>query len=254
MVMQGLGGMMSITGHPGQPPARVGMSIGDIGTGLYTAIAIAAALLYRERSGDATKIDVGMFDCQIALLENAVMRYTTTGAMPGPLGARHPSITPFEAFDTADGSMIIAAGNDALWSKLCQALGRPDLTIDPRFATNDQRTRNGKMLTATLAPIFQAKPTAVWTELLERSGVPCGPINNIAQAIAHPQVAARNMLVELDDPEAGRVSVSGNPLKLSGFADPPIRNPAPSLDADRAAILRELGLFPAQNNKIRGAA
>jgi CoA:oxalate CoA-transferase len=169
------------------------------------------------------------------------MRYTTTGAIPGPLGARHPSITPFEAFDTADGSMIVAAGNDALWHKLCQALGRPELASDERFATNDQRTRNGKALTAILAAIFKTRPLAAWTDLLEQSGVPCGPINNIAQALAHPQVAARNMLVELEDAQAGKVRVSGNPLKLSGFADPVIRDSAPGLDANRAAILQELG-------------
>src|SRR5579871_3363797 len=123
MVVQGLGGIMSITGHPGQPPVRIGMSIGDIGAGLYTTVAVNAALLHRERTGEATKVDIAMFDCQLALLENAIMRYTVTGEVPGPLGARHPSITPFEAFRTADGAMIIAAGNDGLWLKLCDALG-----------------------------------------------------------------------------------------------------------------------------------
>src|SRR5437660_8843993 len=127
MAVQGLGGIMSITGHPGAPPTRVGTSVGDIGAGLYTAIAVNAALLHRERTGEATKVDIAMFDCQLALLENAIMRYTTTGEIPGPIGARHPSITPFEAFPTLDGHVIIAAGNDGLYVKLCDVIGRPDL-------------------------------------------------------------------------------------------------------------------------------
>jgi len=242
MVVQGLGGIMSITGHPGQPPVRIGMSIGDIGAGLYTAVAVNAALMHRERTGEATKVDIAMFDCQLALLENAILRYTTSGQIPGPMGARHPSIMPFQAFATADGYMIIAAGNDGLYRKLCEALARPELAGDPRFLTNDLRTRNGDKLRALIEPLLRSKPTAAWIKLLDAAGVPCGPINNVAQALAHPQVAARNMLVELDDPKAGRVRLAGNPMKMSAFADPRTRDPAPDLDADRATILRELGL------------
>ena len=242
MVVQGLGGIMSITGHPGQPPVRIGMSIGDIGAGLYTAVAVNAALMHRERTGEATKVDIAMFDCQLALLENAILRYTTSGQVPGPMGARHPSIMPFQAFATADGYMIIAAGNDGLYRKLCEALARPELASDTRFLTNDLRARNGDELRALIEPLLRSKPTAAWIKLLDAAGVPCGPINNVAQALAHPQVAARNMLVELDDPKAGRVRLAGNPMKMSAFADPPTRDPAPDLDADRAAILSELGL------------
>ena len=133
MVVQGLGGIMSITGHPGMPLTRIGTSIGDLAGGLYTTIALNAALLHREKTGEATKVDVALFDCQLALLENAIMRYTTTGEIPGPMGARHPSITPFEAFSTADGNIIIAAGNDGLWVKLANALDRPDLAANPDF-------------------------------------------------------------------------------------------------------------------------
>ncbi|MGO8866822.1 MAG: CaiB/BaiF CoA transferase family protein [Alphaproteobacteria bacterium] len=242
MVVQGLGGIMSITGHPGQPPVRIGMSIGDIGAGLYTAVAVNAALMHRERTGEATKVDIAMFDCQLALLENAILRYTTSGQIPGPMGARHPSIMPFQAFATADGYMIIAAGNDGLYRKLCEALARPELAGDARFLTNDLRTRNGDELRALIEPLLLSKPTAAWIELFDAAGVPCGPINNVSQALAHPQVAARNMLVELDDPKAGRVRLAGNPMKMSAFADPRTRDPAPDLDADRAAILSELGL------------
>jgi CoA:oxalate CoA-transferase len=242
MVVQGLGGIMSITGHPGQPPVRIGMSIGDIGAGLYTAVAVNAALLHREKTGEATKIDIAMFDCQLALLENAIMRYTVTGEIPGPLGARHPSITPFEALATADGAMIVAAGNDGLWLKLCEALGRPDLAASPAYKTNDLRNQNQAALKAALEGELRQKPTAAWIEILERAGVPCGPINTVAQALAHPQVAARNMLVSVDDPIAGPLTLAGNPLKLSAFADPPTRAPAPELDADRKKLLRELGM------------
>ncbi len=242
MVVQGLGGIMSITGHPDSPPTRVGTSVGDIGAGLYTAIAVNAALLHRERTGEATKVDIAMFDCQLALLENAIMRFTTTGEIPGPMGARHPSITPFEAFPTADGYIIIAAGNDGLWVKLCAALGRADLATDTRFKTNDLRNRNHGALRGALDPILGGKPASAWIEILGKAGIPCGPINNIAQALEHPQVSARNMLIEVDDPAAGRVRLAGNPMKLSAFADPTTRQPAPDLDGDRAAILRELGL------------
>ena len=146
MVVQGMGGVMSITGNEGQPPARVGMSIGDIGAGLYTAVAVNAALVHRLKTGEATKVDIGMFDCQIALLENAVMRYTVEGEIPGPLGARHPTITPFQAFSTADGAIIIAAGNDGLFIKICEALGRSDMASDPDYKTNALRQKHhGKL-------------------------------------------------------------------------------------------------------------
>src|SRR5580658_9189819 len=158
MVVQGLGGIMSINGHPGQPPARVGISIGDLGAGLYTAVAINAALYDRARTGEARKIDIGMLDCQVALLENAVMRYGVTGTPPGPLGARHPSITPFEPFRTEDGLLIIAAGNDSLFVKLVTALGLPGLAEAPRFRTNDLRCRNADALAAALEAVLETKP------------------------------------------------------------------------------------------------
>jgi CoA:oxalate CoA-transferase len=242
MVVQGLGGIMSITGHPGMPLTRIGTSIGDLAGGLYTTIALNAALLHRERTGEATKVDVALFDCQLALLENAIMRYTTTGEIPGPMGARHPSITPFEAFTTKDGNLIIAAGNDGLWVKLTEALGRPDLAQDPNYKTNALRSQHQPKLKAEIDRILGANTTEHWIGVLEAAGIPCGPVNNVEQALAHPQTAARNMLVEVDDPVTGKLSLAGNPMKLSAFADPSTRAPAPDLDADRAKILRELGM------------
>jgi CoA:oxalate CoA-transferase len=242
MVVQGLGGIMSITGHPGQPPVRIGMSIGDIGAGLYTAVAVNAALVHREKTGEATKVDIAMFDCQLALLENAIMRYMVSGEVPGPLGARHPSITPFEAFETADGPMIVAAGNDGLWLKLCEALNRADLASAPQYKTNDLRNQNQASLKREIDAELMKAPRAQWLERLGHAGIPAGPINNVAQALQNPQVAARNMLVTVADPVSGELKLAGNPLKFSAFADPPTRAPAPALDADRARLLRELGL------------
>jgi len=251
MVVQGLGGIMSITGHPGMPPARIGMSIGDIGAGLYTAVAINAAIAHRAMTGAATKVDIAMFDCQLALMENAVMRYTVLGEVPGPLGGRHPSIVPFEAIETGDGWMIVAAGNDNLWLKLCEGLGRPDLAADPRYKTNDLRSRNRETLRPELVKGLSKRTTAENVALLEKAGVPSGPINNVEQALNHPQVAARNMLVTVDDPDAGTLTLAGNPLKFSAFPDPPTRAPAPTLDRDRAKILKELGLAPPHEDVSR---
>jgi len=242
MVMQGMGGIMSITGNEGQPPSRVGMSIGDIGAGLYTAVAVNAALVHRIKTGESTKVDIAMFDCQLALLENAIMRYTVEGEIPGPLGARHPTITPFQAFKTKDGNIIIAAGNDSLFVRLCNALGKPAMGLDPNYLTNDGRRTKQKQLEAEIEAILADKTTTEWIKIIGDAGVPCGPINNIAQALQHPQVEARNMLVTVPDGEGGTLKVSGNPLKMSAFPDPPTRDAAPDLDANRAAILKELGL------------
>ena len=242
MVVQGLGGIMSITGNPGEPSPRIGTSIGDLAGGLYTTIALNAALLHRERSGEATKVDIALFDCQLALLENAIMRYTTSGEIPGPLGARHPSITPFEAFKTKDGDLIIAAGNDGLWVKLTEAIGHPELAQNPNYKTNPLRNQHQRQLKAEIDAILSANTRDHWIGVLEAAGLPCGPVNNVAQAVAHPQVEARNMLITVEDPKAGTLELAGNPIKLSAFADPPTRPPAPALDADRAKLLSELGL------------
>jgi CoA:oxalate CoA-transferase len=242
MVVQGMGGIMSVTGHAGGPPTRIGMSIGDIGAGLYTAIGINAALVQRGRTGKGCKVDISMFDCQLALLENAIMRYFVSGSPPGPLGARHPTITPFEVFPTADGNIIIAAGNDALFRKLCVAVGRPDLAGDSRFLTNDARNRHVDVLKAELDDVLTRKPLRHWIDVFDAAGIPAGPINNVKQAVEHPQAAARNMIVEVTDAVAGTLRLVGNPIKISTQADRTTRPSAPNLDDGRAAILRELGL------------
>ncbi len=237
MVVQGMGGIMSVTGHPGSPPTRIGMSIGDIGSGLYATIGVQAALFHRQATSEATKVDIGMLDCQIALLENAVMRYFVSGTVPGPLGARHPSITPFEAYRTSDGYIIISAGNDALFRKLAEALDRNGWADDPRYATNDLRNQNVDALKDEMEAALGAGTTAHWISVLDEYGVPAGPINDVGQAANHPQTIARNMIVSVEDPVTGAMKIAGNPIKLSGFEDPATRRPAPDLDRNRAEIL-----------------
>lgn len=240
MVVQGMGGVMSLTGHPGGPPTRVGTSVGDLTAGLFTAIGINAALFERRATGRGRKIDVSMLDSQVAILENAIARYAATGEVPGPLGARHSTITPFAAFATKDGYIIIAAGNDGLFVALATALGHPEWTRDPRFKTNPDRTTHHAELTAAMEAVLLTNITAHWLSVLDKANVPCGPINNVAQLLADPQVIARNMVASAEDPVAGRITVAGNPIKLSGVPDPVERTHAPNLDEHRAAILAEL--------------
>ncbi|MDH3376082.1 MAG: CoA transferase [Gammaproteobacteria bacterium] len=239
MVVQAMGGLMSITGQPDGKPTRVGSSIGDITAGLFTVAGVNAALYRRVHSGVGMKIDVAMLDCQVAILENAIARYCASGEVPGPIGARHPSITPFEAFATKDGHVIVAAGNDGLFKTLCDATGNTNLEQDDRFRTNDLRTQYHVELKAILDPSFAAKSTQQWLDILASAGIPCGPINNIAEVLDDPQVRARNMVVSVEDAVAGRVRMAGNPIKMSEFDDPDGRAAAPDLDADRAAIIAE---------------
>lgn len=242
MVVQAMGGIMSVTGHPGQAPVRVGTSVGDITAGLFTAIGVNAALFYRAMAGEAMKIDVAMLDCQVAILENAIARYAATGEVAGPIGARHPSITPFAGFEAADGWIVIAAGNEQLFLKLAAAIDRPDLAKDPRFVTNALRTQHWEALFAEINAALKARPAHEWLDLLDAAGVPSGPINSVDKVLADAQIRARNMVVTAQDPESGTLIMAGNPIKLSAFADPHIRKPAPKLDGDRETILAELGL------------
>lgn len=239
VIVQAMGGVMSITGHEGAPPTRVGTSLGDITAGLFTVIGIEAALLHRERTGLGQKVDVAMLDCQIAILENAIARYQVTGKSPGPLGSRHPSITPFQAFRCADRPIVIAAGNDALWGACCRALGLEQLAADPRFTSNDSRTTHAEALAYAVEARLQQADAAHWLTLLGAAGIPAGPLNTVGEALAMPQVAARNMLVETHTPEGRPLKVAGNPIKMSAHPDSATRMPAPRLDGNRARILSE---------------
>ena len=240
MVAQAMGGVMSITGHPGGPPTRVGSSIGDLTAGLFCAIGIASALAHRERHGVATKIDVAMLDSQVAILENAITRYVATGEAPGPLGARHPSIAPFAAFATADGHVVIACGTDAIWQRMCRTIGCPELAADARFTSNDLRARNIEALNVEMEKALTQATTAEWLRRLSDAEIPHAPINNVADVLADPQVIARNMVVAVDDPDLPTLRVAGNPIKMSEFPDPTTRGRVPKLDQDRTQILADL--------------
>lgn len=238
MVVQAMGGIMSLTGHAGSPPTRVGTSIGDLSAGLFTALGISSALFHRTKTGEAMRIDVSMLDCQVAMLENGIARYTATGEIPGPLGSRHPSITPFQAFSTSDGHIVIAAGNDILFARMAKSIGLPDLIDDNRFASNELRCQHTEELEQLINKALTTQTTAHWLKTLESAGIPCGPINNVEQVLNDPQIAARNMVVHAHDPDIGPVKMAGNPIKMSAFPDTQDRRPAPALDADRATILK----------------
>jgi len=242
MVVQAMGGIMSLTGHPESPPTRVGSSIGDLTAGLFAAIGIASALYDRKSTGRGMKVDVAMLDSQVAILENAIARHVATGEIPGPLGSRHPSIAPFAAFATKDRHIVIAVGTDTLFARLADALGAPGLAQDPRYASNPLRMQHWHELHEEMEIALSAHPAKYWLERLEMAGVPCAPLNNVADVMAHTQVAARNMIVTADDPDVGPLKMQGNPIKLSAYYDPETRSPAPALDANRAAILDWLGL------------
>lgn len=243
MVVQAMGGIMSITGHPGGPPTRVGTSVGDITAGLFTVAGILSALHHRTKTGEGLFVDVAMLDGQIAILENAVARYAVTGVAPGPLGARHPSITPFATYACQDGYIVIAAGNDTLFAMLCRVLGLPDLLTEPRFSSNAARTEHADDLARLIEARLATAPAAHWLARLESAGVPCGPLQDVAQALNHRQVRARNMVIETAFEDGTPLTAAGNPVKLSGYPDPVIRPKAPALDEHRARILAELGLI-----------
>jgi CoA:oxalate CoA-transferase len=237
MVVQAMGGIMSLTGHPGNPPTRVGTSIGDLTAALYAALGIVSALYDRKSTGKGMKVDISMLDCQVAFLENTIARYVATGVVPGPLGSRHPSIAPFAVFATQDSHIVIAAGTNNLFARVAEVLGKPQLANDTRFLTNHGRVENALALQAEFETALAAKTSAEWLALLEKAGVPNAPLNTVADVMADPQVKARNMIVTAEDPELGPIRMQGNPLKFSAFDDPETRPPAPDLDGDRETIL-----------------
>ena len=239
MVVQGMGGLMSVTGHPNTEPTRVGTSIGDITAGLFTTIGINAALYDREKTGKGAFIDVSMLDCQIAILENAIARYLSKNEIPGPMGSRHPSIAPFEAFKTKDSYIIIAAGNDKLFKNLCDVLEITEISNDERFNTNSLRCENMNQLKEIFENKLSTKKTEEWIKEMEQLKIPCGPIFNIKQAVENPQIQERNMIVNSFHKVIGNFKSAGNPIKLSTYKDETTRGDIPDLDEHREKILKE---------------
>jgi len=239
MVVQGMGGLMSVTGQPNSEPTRVGTSIGDITAGLFTTIGINAALYDREKTGKGTFIDVSMLDCQIAILENAIARYLSKNEIPKPMGSRHPSIAPFEAFKTKDSHIIIAAGNDKLFEKLCNVLEISEIFNDEKFNTNSSRSKNIGELKVIIENKLSSKITTDWVRQMEKERIPCGPIYNIKEAVENPQVQSRNMIVKAYHKVIGDFKLAGNPIKMSSYKDETTRGDIPDLDEHREKILKE---------------
>jgi CoA:oxalate CoA-transferase len=237
MVAQAYSGLMSITGPVGGPPCRVGSSIGDIVAGQQAVIGILAALAYREKTGRGQYYDGSMVDGLFTVLESAVTRYTITGIIPGPLGGAHPSITPFEAFRTKDSWVIVAAGNDILWTKLCRILGREDLSRDPRFETNHLRTENQPELSSILTSELIKKTTGEWIEIFEKQDIPYSRINNMKEICEDPIIRHRGMLVAVNQPGIGPVRIAGSPIRLSETPGR-VESPAPLLGEHSEEVLR----------------
>ncbi|BAL22382.1 CaiB/BaiF CoA-transferase family protein [Azoarcus sp. KH32C] len=254
-LIQGLGGLMSLTGRPdgeaGAGPIKVGVALTDILTGLYAANAIQAALAWRERSGYGQHIDLALLDVQVACLANQAMNYLTTGKSPGRLGNAHPNIVPYQDFPTDDGYMILAIGNDGQFARFCEVAGDPALATDPRFSTNRARVENRATLIPLLNKLTIRRPTAEWIRALESVAVPCGPINTLADVFADPQVEARGLRVEMPHPLAGRVPQVANPMR---FSSTPVqyRNPPPLLGEHTDDVLASLlGLAPGEITRLR---
>jgi len=253
MIIQGMGGIMSITGEPGRIPVRVGASVADITAALFTVIGILSALRHREKTGEGQFVDVAMLDCQAAILENAIARYLSTHSIPQPLGTRHPSFTPFEAFETQDGYVVLAIGNDELWAKFCQAVGQTQLINDDRFRTNALRTEHYDELRAILANIMKERSTSQWIADMEEVGVPCGPINTVDKVIEEPQIRAREMIVEVEHATAGKIQMAGIPIKLSATPGK-VDSPAPDLGEHTDEVLAKLlGLSGKEIEDLRKA-
>lgn len=241
MVVQARGGVMSITGEKNREPVRVGASVGDIVAGMFLGHGLLAALYQRQKTGKGQKIDVAMLDSQLAILEHAIAITSETGVSPGPSGARHPSIAPFETYHTQDGLMVIACGNDAMFKKFCGVIGKPKWAKRAAFATNLARCENVMLLRRKIETVTLAHPRAYWIELFTASGIPCAPIQTVAEAMQDPQIVARNMVIGMPAP-AGQhpFKAAGNPIKMSGLADLTSAGPAPLLDGNRAEILEWL--------------
>jgi len=239
MVVQAYSGLMSITGPEGGEPCRVGNSIGDILAGHQAVIGILAALLYRQKSGRGQHYDGAMVDGLFATLENAVVRYTATGEVPEPLGTASPSITPFQAFPTKDNWIVIAIGNQKLWTQFCRVLGAPQLIDDPRFTANPQRNKNRKILADEISVRTKTKTTAEWSAIFDKESLPYSPVNNMKEICEDPHIKERKMLVEVDQPGVGKIKIAGSPIHLSETPGD-IYSPAPRLGEHTEEVLKGL--------------
>ncbi|CAE6863067.1 Acetyl-CoA:oxalate CoA-transferase [Paraburkholderia aspalathi] len=241
-VVQAMGGVMSLTGWPDNQPARVGTAFGDLGAALFAVIGILAGLYKRSKDAQGTHVDIAMLDCQAALMETAFARFDVEAKVPTRTGDAHPSLAPFESFAAQDGRFIIAAGNDQLFLFMADALGVPEVALDPLFLTNDLRVQNRPAMIETVERVTRSAPVSVWLDKLNEAGVPCAPINTIDKVIDHPQLHARNMFIHVQGKSERKVKTAGNPVKMSTSPDEDVTvvRKAPAVDEHREAILAEL--------------
>lgn len=236
-IVQAMSGIMSMTGFPDGPPTRVGTSLSDLCAGTFMFCGIASALYAREKTGEGAYVDVAMFDATLAFLEHGFMKYVATGEPLSRIGNRHPFMTPFDVFRSADKDFVICCGNDHLFAELCKVIGRTDLIGDSRFTSNQLRTANEPALKSELETALKTQPAAHWLKVIHEAGVPVAPLLNVAEAAELPQTKARNMLIE-----AGGLRMPGNPVKISGYDDPQVRMGAPALNQHGDALRREFAV------------
>lgn len=236
IIVQAVGGVMSLTGYPDGEPLRSGISIGDIAAGIYTAIGVIAALFGRDKGQGGQQVDVAMLDCMVAFMGNYLSHYNVTGEIPLRIGNKHHSLAPFSSYKTADSVIVMAAGNDKLFAMLCTCLGREDLIKDPRFATNMLRVKNKYDLDEILNNIFSTKTSVHWVRLFEEKGIPCGRVNTVKEIVEHPYMRGQEMIVEVEHPVAGTFLTAGFPIK---FSRTPCRieSPAPVLGQHTREVL-----------------
>jgi len=241
MVVQAMGGILSITGEENGRPTRVGVSIGDLAAGMFAAIGIQSAIIERIQTGAGKHVDIAMLDCQVALLENALARYQIEGDIPKPIGSRHPSITPFGVFKAQDGYLVLAAGNNIVFRNLCKVINKIEIIDDIRFLTNEVRCINHSELKVIIEDCLVGKDVLEWMRLFKENGVPVGPLNDLSDVVNDPQIKARGMLLDTPLPNGTRILTAGSPVKFVG-TDPLEWLPAPLLDEHRTSLLKEMGL------------
>lgn len=250
-VVQGEGGLMSVTGPEHGDPCKVGASVADVVAGTTAFEGILLALLRRERTGAGGRVDVSLLESVLSILTYQASAYLLAGERPRRLGNRHPNLAPYETFEAQDGHVIVGVGSESLWRSFCDALGRLELLADPRFSTNRERVGNYQALRDLLAPLLKARPVAEWLEVLEAAGIPCGRVRSVPEALESPQVAARGLLLDLEHPHAGRARYVGSPIQLDG-AGRGSRRPPPLLGQHTEEVLAErLGLSRDQVAALR---
>jgi len=250
-IMQGVGGLMSITGEPDGEPQKIGIAVTDIGAGMWSAFAIMAALHHREKSGEGQYIDISMLDAQVAWLTYQAAFFFANGEAPKRMGAAHPTLVPYQAFMCNDGKYInVAVGSERIWGRFCQGMGREDLKDHPDYATNSVRVNHRGAMVSMLQEIFLTRPVTEWVEDLQAANVPCGPINDLADVFADPQVLARNMYLEMPHPTLGSIKQTGLPIKFSLTPGGLDRHP-PLLGEHNQEILQSLGYSDADVQSLK---